>query len=115
MNIKRIWPVIPTIILPYVVLGILATIFFSTGNGIANYIVEELFNGSIFFLLLGFVVFTAIAIVLNLIFCVFAYLKKWDAVSIAKTTTIAKLIRIPAYVCLFIYHWGCFFRFLLIL
>lgn len=101
MNIKRIWLVIPTILLPYLVLFALATLFLSSEIALFEIIMEKVFNNNALYLMASVLLCFLFAIVLNLIFFVLGITKGWDALSLAKSSMIIKLIQAPAYVLIF--------------
>lgn len=102
MNKKRIWYIIPAALLPYAALLVLATIFFSTRHRIFGFIVEEIFQGNIWFLLAAFFLFCLLSTALSTICFVKSIREKWDPLSLAKYAMITKLIQIPAYILIYI-------------
>ena len=102
MKNKKILLAIPSIILPYVLLLVLFTIFSGSGNPISRFIIEDIFAGNGLLLFLAFCIFTFISFVLNIIFFVLSITKKWDELYLAKVAMITKLIQIPSYIVIFV-------------
>lgn len=102
MKNKKILLAIPSIILPYVLLLVLFTIFSGSGNPISCFIIEDIFAGNGLLLFLAFCIFTFISFVLNIIFFVLSITKKWDELYLAKVAMITKLIQIPSYIVIFV-------------
>lgn len=102
MKNKKILLAIPSIILPYVLLLVLFTIFSGSGNPISHFIIEDIFAGNGLLLFLAFCIFTFISFVLNIIFFVLSITKKWDELYLAKVAMITKLIQIPSYIVIFV-------------
>ena len=75
MKNKKILLAIPSIILPYVLLLVLFTIFSGSGNPISRFIIEDIFAGNGLLLFLAFCIFTFISFVLNIIFFVLSITK----------------------------------------
>lgn len=100
MNAKRIWLMIPAILNPYMFLiGILGVYFFPQ----IEFITENNFFASygIFIWYGFFLLFGLTAIVLSVVCFILSIKHKWNAVSLAKTAMIIKLIQIPAYIAVF--------------
>ena len=102
MNKKRIWLVISTLILPYFVLFILATLFFSIEQPFFGYIMENIFRNNALNLLLALLIYCIVAISLSVVCFVVSIRKGWDALSLAKSALIIKLIQVPAYIAIFV-------------
>ncbi len=102
MNSKRIWLILPTSIVPYLALGALAMLFFSTSNQVLETIMESLFHGNFLYLVVVFLAFCVIALALNVVYLVSAIRGKWDALSLAKYAMLVKLIQVPAYILIFV-------------
>lgn len=97
MNKKRIWLILPTTLLPYIALCSLATIFFSTKLPLFESIMEHVFQNNGLLLITALLFFGLLAAVSSGI-CFFLSIRKgWDALSLAKTAVIIKLLQIPAY------------------
>ena len=101
MNAKRIWFVLPACLLPYVVLSALAVIFYSSKASFFNMIIERFFEGDGLRLILTVLSFAVYALLACLIGFILSIIKNWNAVSLAKTAMIIKLIQIPAYLLIF--------------
>ena len=102
MSKKNFWMVIPTLLLPYLALFTLATVFFSTKLDFFRYIMEDVFDSNAFYLIGAFIICCIFAAILTVICFAVSVCKKWDALSLAKTMMIIKLIQIPAYVLIFV-------------
>lgn len=113
---KRKWLFVPIVCLPYIVLGSLLLIFFSPNllDGM-HWLTEYLFTLGIeesqvwTGVTYGFYLFL-LAIILLCVQCVQVSLlafglslgQRWDAVSLAKTVMIIKMLLIPAYIVIFV-------------
>jgi len=102
MNIKKFFLVLPALLMPYVAICALVIIFFSAKNPVANYIMESVFKSNALLLIFAMVIYVTFSIILSLICFFVSITKKWDALSLAKTAMIIKLIQIPAYIFIFI-------------
>lgn len=96
MNFKKILPMIPAILAPYLLLFILYMIFSCSP------ILEKLFYNNGLLLVAVFFLYLFVALVLVILTSVFAVKNQWDCVSLAKTVFIIKLIQIPAYLAIFV-------------
>ena len=102
MNFKRIWLALPALLLPYVFLFCLFTLFLSTDADFFETVMESVFHGDGIFLILVVVLYCLIAMALSIVGCIVALCKKWDALSMAKFAMIMKLVQIPAYLVIFV-------------
>lgn len=102
MNKKRIWLVIPTLILPYFVLLMLATLFFSTSNPFFEFIAMYVFRSNALIMISVLLAYCIIAAALSIICFAVSIRKDWDALSLAKSALIIKLIQVPAYIAIFV-------------
>lgn len=102
MNKKRIWLVIPTALLPYLVLCSFAVIFFSANDALCKFIIDRIFAGNGLLLIATLLIFSLIATVLSVICFLVSIRKKLNALSLAKTAMIIKLLQVPAYILIFI-------------
>ena len=102
MTKKNFWMVIPTLLLPYLALFTLATVFLSTKVAFFKYIMDSVFDSNVLFLIAAFILCCIVATVLDIICVSFSISKKWSALSFAKVVMIIKLIQIPAYILIFI-------------
>lgn len=101
MNKKRIWLIIPSFFLPYLILLTLATMF-SVENPIFEFVMKYLFNNNGLLLIAFTLLFVLFASVLSIICFILSLQKKWDPLSLAKSVMIIKLLQIPAYIVIFI-------------
>ena len=102
MTKKKFWIVIPTLLLPYLALFTLATVFLSTKIDFFRYIMEYVFGSNALYLIGAFILCCILTTILNIICFAFSIYNKWDALSLVKTMMIIKLIQIPAYVLIFV-------------
>ena len=102
MNRKRIWLVLPMSLIPYAALFALAVIFFASTNSAAKYIMESVFNSNALLLIAGVLIYIVIACILNCVCFFISIAKNWNALSVAKTVMIIKLMQIPAYILIFV-------------
>ncbi len=102
MKRKVLLSAIPALILPYVALLSLALIFFSSKVAIFDSVMENVFNNNGLLLIGVLLLFFVISAVLSVVFFVISIRNGWNALSLAKTAMIVKLIQIPAYVLIFI-------------
>ena len=102
MNIKKIWLVLPAVFIPYAVIIDMVIIFFSTKNPIARFIMESIFMNSIFPMLWALFFYIAIASALVILCFIACIVRNWNALSMAKTAMIIKLLQIPTYVVIFV-------------
>ena len=102
MTKKKFWLGIPTILLPYLALFTLATVFLSTKIDFFRYIMEYVFESNALYLIGTFILCCILTTILNIICFAFSIYNKWDALSLVKTMMIIKLIQIPAYVLIFV-------------
>lgn len=102
MNKKRIWLIIPTTLIPYLVLFSLATIFASTKLSFFQSMMEIVFRENIINLVIMLLLYCTFSTVLSIICFVVSIRQKWNALSLAKTTVIVKLIQLPAYIFIFV-------------
>lgn len=94
--------IIPTILLPYLILFSIATVFLSTSVPLFTFIMETIFRGNALYLLAAILLYCLISAVLGII-CFIAVLKEnLDALLLSKRIMIVKLIQIPAYVVIFV-------------
>ena len=100
---KRIcWIAVPALLLPYLTLLTLATIFLSTTVPFFEWVMYGVFSANALYLLAAFLI-SCFAVAVFSVICFFISIyKKWDCVSLAKLFMIVKLIQIPAYVLIFI-------------
>lgn len=102
MNKRRIWFLIPTALLPYLLLLALATIFFSNEHPFFEWIMESVFRNDGIRLIAALLLFGILAAVLSAVCFLVSIRKGWDAQSLAKSAMIIKLIQAPAYILIFV-------------
>ena len=102
MTKRNFWMVIPILLLPYLALFTLATVFLSTKIAFFRYIMESVFGSNALYLIATFILCCIITMVLCIICFALSIYKKWDALSLAKTVMIIKLVQLPAYVLIFV-------------
>lgn len=93
---------VPIVLAPYLALLALATTFFSTKLPAFRWIMEAVFRGNALYLIAAMLIFCVIVIVWSGIISFVSVYKKWDALAVAKTAMIIKLVQIPAYVAIFV-------------
>jgi hypothetical protein len=64
---------------------------------------ENIFQNNAWILLATFTLYCIIASTLSIICFILSIVKKWDALTLAKTSMIIKLIQVPAYIMIFIF------------
>ena len=102
MSKKQIWYILPTILLPYLALCVLAVIFFSTEYPVLSFIMETVFCGKVIYLFASLLAWCILAAVLSILGVAVGVRQGWSALSLAKTAMIVKLIQVPAYILTFI-------------
>ena len=102
MNSKKLPLLIPSLLLPYVALFSLVTVFFSNKNTFFEFIMDSVFQGNGLLLIAAVFVYGFIATLLSIVFFVFALKGKYDAYILSKTALTVKLIMIPSYIIIFI-------------
>ena len=101
MNKKLFLISIPIVLVPYLALFALATIFLSTDLPFFNYIVEAVFDSNALYLIAALFLYCILTAMLSIVCFFVSIYKKWDAISLAKTAMIMKLAQVPAYVLIF--------------
>ena len=99
---KKTWLLLPTALFPYVILFVLATVFYSSRISMFEYIMETVFNSNALNLLLVLLIYCLIATILSIACFGICIHKNTDALALAKTAMIIKIIQIPAYILIFI-------------
>ena len=102
MNKKRIWLTIPTALLPYLGLFTLATILFSTRNPFFEFIMESVFHSNAINVVATLLFCCIITTALSILCFVTSIFKGWDALSMAKSAMIIKVIQASAYALIFV-------------
>ena len=98
MNKKKIWFLIPSALLPYMVLCALAVVFLSTKHPLSQWIMEAVFRNNGLLLVAAVLLFSVLVAALSALCFVTAIRKGWDPVPLARTAVIIKLCQIPAYI-----------------
>lgn len=102
MNTNRFMLVLPALLMPYLVVLALFVAFGSGSVPAMEFVMETVFHGNGLLVPIAMVIYTCIAFVLCAVCFFVSIAKKWDALSLAKTAMIIKLIQLPAYAVLFI-------------
>ena len=102
MNRKRIWFLIPTVLLPYLALGSVLLILFCTRSAFLGAIMENVFRNNIWLLAGSLLIYCVLCLVLSILCFIFSLKNNWEALWLAKTVMRIKLILIPAYVMIFV-------------
>lgn len=102
MTRRNIWMIIPALLLPYLALFILTTIFLSPKIAFFRYIMESVFNSNALYLIGAFILCCIVTAILTISCFLVGLYKEWDALSLAKIVMIVKLFQIPAYVLIFV-------------
>lgn len=103
MNKKLLLIFIPIAIVPYLSLFALATIFFSTTLPFFGWIMDSVFDSNALYLIAALLLYYILAVALSIVCFVVSIYAKWDALSLAKTAMIIKLVQIPAYLLIFVF------------
>ena len=103
MNPKRIWLLLPTIILPYFALLLAATVFLSTYLQAFELVMERVFHENGLYILVVLLVFCLIAVVLSITFFLLSIRKNWNPVSLAKYAMVIKWMQVPAYIAILVF------------
>ncbi len=93
---------LPAAGMPYVILAAAAVVLFSADSAVARYIMETVFRGNALLLLGCALAYCAVAAALTVCCAVLAVVRRWDALSLAKTAMIIKCLQIPAYAIIFV-------------
>ena len=101
MNKKLFLISVPILLVPYLALFTLATVFFSTNLPFFNYIMESVFDSNALYLIAALLLYCLLTGVLSIVLFFVSIYKNWDAISLAKTAIIMKLAQVPAYVLIF--------------
>ena len=101
MNKKLFLISIPIVLVPYLALFALATVFFSTDLPFFNYIMQSVFDSNALYLIAALFLYCILTGMLSIVCFFVSIYKKWDAISLAKTAMIMKLVQVPAYVLIF--------------
>ena len=101
MNKKLFVISVPIVLVPYLALFTLATVFFSTKFPFFKYIMESVFGSNALYLIAALLLYCILTGMLSIVCFFVSIYKKWDAISLAKTAMIMKLAQVPAYVLIF--------------
>ncbi len=88
-------------LVPYLALFTLATVFFSTKLPFFKYIVESVFDSNALYLIAALFFYCILTSIVSIVCFFVSIYKKWDAISLAKAAMIMKLAQVPAYVLIF--------------
>ncbi len=102
MKKRSILLVIPLILLPYLALFTIATVFLSTELDFFRYIMESIFDSNGLYIILAFILYCIFTVILTAFCFEFNISKKYEPLSFAKTVMIIKIIQIPAYLTIFV-------------
>ena len=101
MNAKRVWLLLPTILLPYFTLLLVAIVILSTNVQVFAFIMDHVFQENGLYILAILLILCLIAAVFSITYFVMSIRKKWNPVSLAKFAMIIKWMQVPAYVAIF--------------
>ena len=99
---KNSYLLLPVTILPYFALFCLAFLYGSTTIPPFQIVMERLFQNNIFYLFGAIVLFFLLAAGLSIFHFIRSLRRAQDALALAKTAVIIKLIQIPAYILIFL-------------
>lgn len=102
MNKKKIWYIIPTALLPYLLLFALAVLLFSTKHTVFTFIMDYIFNSNAWNIVAVLLLYCLFAAALSIGCFVVSIRKGWEALSLAKYAMLVKLFQIPAYALIFV-------------
>lgn len=102
MNKKKIWMILPMVLLPYLTLFALAIILFSAKCAFFEYIMVSIFHGNACNLIAALLLYYIIAALFSIVCFIAGIRKGWNALPLAKSAMLVKLIHAPAYVLIFI-------------
>jgi len=102
MNKQSFWLLLPTTLLPYMALCSLATIFYSAEVPLFKFIMEYVFQSNGLYLIASLLLFCLLAAVSSGICFFLSIHKGWDALSLAKSAVLVKLLQVPAYGLIFV-------------
>ena len=102
MNKKLFLIFVPIVLVPYIALFALSTIFFSTDVSLFNWIMESIFGSNALYMLVVLLLYNVLVLVLGFVCFFVSIFKNWDALLLAKFAMIIKLAQVPAYLCNFV-------------
>lgn len=103
MNKRLFLLSVPMVLVPYLALFTLFTIFFSTKVPFFRWVMESVFRGNALYLIAAMLLYCALTVTVSVICFFISINKNWDALSLAKFAMIVKLAQIPAYLCIFVF------------
>ena len=101
MNAKRIWLLLPTILLPYFTLLLVAIVILYTKVQVFAFIIDHVFQENGLYILAILLILCLIAVAFSIAYFVLSIRKKWNPVSLAKCAMLIKWIQVPAYAAIF--------------
>lgn len=102
MNIKRIWLIIPATLFPYLILFSELTVAYAWKCPFFHFIETNIIHGNYQYLTAAIWAWYALSVACIIIAFVTSIRREWDALSLAKTAMIVKLIQVPAYIGIFV-------------
>ena len=102
MKKNCIWYILPTALLPYIALGVLAIIFFSAKSPALDAVMQSVFQGNMWYLVAVLLLFCLLAAALSAVYFVRSIRKEYDALQLAKCAMVVKLLQVPAYIAIFV-------------
>ena len=102
MNKKLFFVSVLLVLVPYLALFAVATVFFSSKLPFFKSIMENVFCNNAWHLIAALLICYLLILVLDVIYFFASIHKKWDSLSVARAAMIIKLVQIPAYVSIFI-------------
>jgi hypothetical protein len=106
MNKKLFLLSIPTLLSPYIAIFTLAVVFLSTKVKLFEAIMESIFQNNGLLLIAALVIYFLLTFALCIATFFISTFKFRDAISMAKTAMLIKLMQIPAYVVIFVLGLG---------
>lgn len=107
MKKVSLWLIVPSAILPYLMLLFVSLIFFSTKVPLFAMIMEVVFHNNGLSVILLFTLCILLAFIFSAIFFLLSVKHHWEPLFLAKTAMIVKLLQIPAYIAIFILGLLC--------
>lgn len=102
-----LWLIVPSAILPYLMLLCVSLIYFSTKLPLFSQNMEVVFDNNALLVLLLFAFCILFAFILSGVFFLLSIKNQWEPLVLAKTAMIVKLFQIPAYTAIFILGLLC--------
>lgn len=107
MKKVHLWLIVPSAILPYLMLLFVSLIYFSTKLPLFSQIMEVVFDNNALLVLLFFAFCILFAFILSGVFFLLSIKNQWEPLVLSKTAMIVKLFQIPAYIAIFILGLLC--------